>query len=479
MVATTLELTLQQKAEAQTVNGPLQFGNVLLKEFLHDPAYRNLNHGSFGTIPRFIQQKLRTYQSLAESRPDAFIRYQTPVLLDESRAAVANLLQVPVETVVFVSNATLGINTILRNMVWSADGLDEILYFDTIYGACGKTIDYVIEASLNLVTSRCVPLLYPAEDSDVVAAFQAAIKDSRAAGKRPRLAVFDVVSSMPGVCFPFREIVKLCKDEAIISCVDGAQGIGMVDLHIGDTDPDFLVTNCHKWLFVPRGCAVLYVPVRNQHLIRSTLPTSHGFVPKAGQRFNPLPPKNKSEFVNNFEFVGTVDNSPFFCVKDAILWREEVLGGEERIRAYTTRLAREGGQKVAEILGTRVLENSKGTLVRCAMVNVALPLVITSTSTGDDAEVEDMEVKLTEKEEKEVQGMHEIPQDEAVQAFNWMYKVLREEYNTFVPMILYRRRFWARLSAQVYLEESDFEWAGRTLKEVCERVAKGEYKQSA
>ena len=174
--------------------------------------------------------------------------------------------------------------------------------------------------------------------------------------------------------------------------------------------------------------------------------------------------------MNNFEFVGTVDNSPFFCVKDAIKWRQEVLGGEERIMAYTTNLAREGGRKVAEILGTRVLENKQGTLVRCAMVNVALPLV-----TGVDPE---KEVELTEEEEKEVKGMYEIPQEEAAKAFNWMYKVLQEEYNTFVPMTFYRRRFWARLSAQVYLEESDFEWAGKTLKEVCERVAKGEYKSA-
>lgn len=312
--------------------------------------------------------------------------------------------------------------------------------------------------------------MYPAEDEDVIAAFRAAITASRAAGKRPRLAVIDVVSSMPGVVFPFPQIIQICKSEGLISCVDGAQGIGMVDLKISETDPDFLVSNCHKWLFTPRGCAVFYVPVRNQHLIRSTLPTSHGFVAKTGERFNPLPPTSKSEFVNNFEFVGTVDNSPFFCVKDAIKWREEVLGGEERIMAYTTRLAREGGQKVAEILGTRVLENKKGTLVRCAMVNVALPLV-----TGVDLKAG---VKLTEKEEKEVEGMYEIPKEEAAKAFNWMYKVLREEYNTFVPMTFYRRRFWARLSAQVYLEESDFEWAGQTLKEVCERVAKGEYKSA-
>jgi selenocysteine lyase/cysteine desulfurase len=55
-------------------------------------------------------------------------------LLDVSRAAVAKLLNAPVETVVYVPNATNGVNTVLRNLVWNPDGKDEILYFNTIYG---------------------------------------------------------------------------------------------------------------------------------------------------------------------------------------------------------------------------------------------------------------------------------------------------------------------------------------------------------
>jgi selenocysteine lyase/cysteine desulfurase len=48
-------------------------------------------------------------------------------LLDESRAAVAKILNAPVEGVVFVPNATTGVNTVLRNIVWNKG--DEILYF--------------------------------------------------------------------------------------------------------------------------------------------------------------------------------------------------------------------------------------------------------------------------------------------------------------------------------------------------------------
>lgn len=339
------------------------FGKDVLKtHFLFNPAYRNLNHGSFGTIPRAIQTKLRSYQDLAEARPDPFLRYEYGHLLDESRAAVSKILNVPTETVVFVSNATVGINTVLRNLVWNDDGADEILYFDTIYGGCGKTIDYIVETSRGLLSGRAIKLIYPCEDEEIISLFHAAVTESKAAGKRPRVALFDVVSSLPGVRFPFEAITAACKETGVISLVDGAQGIGMVKLDLAAADPDFFISNCHKWLHVPRGCAVFYVPLRNQGLIRSTVPTSHGFVPRENgekARFNPLPPSTKSVFVNAFEFVGTLDNAPYLCVRDSIEWRERVLGGEERILEYQESLARQGGRKVAEILGTKVLENER------------------------------------------------------------------------------------------------------------------------
>jgi len=41
------------------------------------------------------------------------------------------------------------VNTVLRNLVRNHDGKDEILYFSTIYGACGKAVDYICEASFD------------------------------------------------------------------------------------------------------------------------------------------------------------------------------------------------------------------------------------------------------------------------------------------------------------------------------------------
>ncbi|WYZ44724.1 hypothetical protein EsH8_VIII_000040 [Colletotrichum jinshuiense] len=440
---------------------PTPFGKPMLEEFLIDPAYHNMNHGSFGTFPRHVKNALRSYQDKHEARPDTFIRYDTPGLLKESRQAAADLINAPLSTVVFVPNATVGVNTVFRNLAWSPDGADEILCFSTIYGGCGKTIDYIVDTRLGLVSSRVVPLTYPMEDDEIVSRFRDTVSQSRAEGKRPKICIFDTVSSLPGVRFPFEAVAAACRELGVMSLIDGAQGIGMIPLDLSAVDPDFFVSNCHKWLHVPRPCAVFYVPERNQHLMASTVPTSHGYVPRSGRTYrNPLPPSGESHFVESFGFVGSLDNSPNMTVKDAIEWRQSI-GGEDKIVDYLWTLARVGGKKAADILGTYVLDNKAGTLTKCAMVNVALPMVM-------DA---DAEAPSTAPD-----GTVTVPEKEAYEIVAWMDRILTKEYQTFLALFWHAGRWYMRVSAQVYLDETDFEWVGVTMKELCQRVAKQEYK---
>ncbi|KAI1349446.1 pyridoxal phosphate-dependent transferase [Xylaria sp. FL0043] len=417
------------------------FGKRALQHFEFHPDYRNLNHGSFGAAPRAIRKHMRHHQDLSEAAPDSYFRYEYPVILDECREAMAKFVNAPTDTIVFVPNATTGVDTVLKNLTWDDDGKDEIIYFSTVYGACAKIIDSVVDSSLGQVSSRPINISYPCEDTDIMQAFHAAVDSSRSSGKRAKVCLLDTVSSLPGVCFPFEAITKACRAIGVLSLVDGAQGVGMIKVDLQNLDPDFFVSNCHKWLFVPRGCAVFYVPLRNQHMITTTLPTSHGYVPKTGSRFNPLPPSSKPAFVNNFQFVGTLDTSPYVCVKEAIEWREQVLGGEARIMEYTQALAREGGRIVARILGTEVLDNESQSLSRCAMTNVALPIDVNIAT---------------------------------ITTQHWMMRTMVEGYKTFIALIIHAGQLWARLSAQVYLDVEDFEWAGQTLLELCERVKRGD-----
>lgn len=356
-----------------------------------------------------------------------------------------------------MSNATVGVNTVVKNLKWNPDGKDVVLTFSTIYEGCGKTVDYAIDYFEGLVSNKEISLTYPLEDDAIVQAFRDAVKEVEAEGKRARVCIFDVVSSRPGVLFPWKDMIKACRDLGVLSMVDGAQGIGMVPLDLSAADPDFFVSNCHKWLHVPRGCAVFYVPGKNQHLVPSTLATSHGYVPKTVVRTTPLPPSAKSPFVQGFEFVGTLDNAPYLCLKDAIAWRRNVLGGEDSAIAQLWDLNKRGARIVAGRLGTEVLENSKGTLTDCGMSNVALPIWCGKAGKGAreaDAVLED---------------------GEAQRALQWMLETMISEFGTFMALFIHGGRMWARISAQVYLDEEDFKRGADVLENLCSRVAKREF----
>ena len=217
-----------------------------------------------------------------------------------------------------------------------------------------------------------------------------------------------------------------------------------------------------RWLFVPRGACVLYVPVANQHLIRSSLPTSWGFVPAPKPK--PSSPHHEvlkeitlakpafaqSPFVAMFEYVGTIDNTNYLCVSSALSFRSTICGGEDKIMSYCRELARTGGDRAAEILGTYVMDNSTHTLRDCAFAMVRLPL--------DIGEGKGM---VGERDEKAVAP--------------WIARRAAEEWHTYFAIGLYQEQWWWRISAQVYLEIADVEWGARTLAGLCERIQSGEW----
>ncbi|KAF7596527.1 hypothetical protein BBP40_001400 [Aspergillus hancockii] len=445
-------------------------GAPMLKHFLFNPKYKNLNHGSFGTYPAHVKHALRKYQDEIEATPDPFIRYTHGELLDESRIATAEILNVPVQEVVFVKNATTGVNTVLRNLSYK-DG-DVIIYFSTIYGAIEKTITSLTETTP--LQSRKVEYTCPISHQTLVQKFRDVIQKARSEGLNVKVAVFDTVTSLPGMRFPFEELTRVCKDEGILSVIDGAHGIGHIPLDLNELQPDFFTSNLHKWLYVPRGCAVLYVPMRHQHLIRTTLPTSWGFIAdptsSPADKPNILTPigSKRSAFEELFQFVATSDDAAYLTVPDAIRFRTEVCGGHDTIYKYLEQLANEGGDIVAAALGTDVLQEpdlpsgETSQIRRCGMSTIRLPIAIHGAN--------DQVISSAD---------HPVAAEDISKVVHFLQVTLKDEYGTFVPVFRHGDWLWTRLSAQVYLEKQDFEWLGEVLKELVERVGKGEYRRIA
>lgn len=206
-------------------------------------GYRNLNHGSYGAFPSVVRDYQRELQGLIEARPDHFIRYSLPKLLIDSRAAIAPLLGVSTDEVVIIPNATTGVNTVLRNLIYQDK--DVILYFSTAYGACDKSINYICETTK--AVSKVVVLEYPIEDEEILNRFKGAIEEVEKEGMRVKLAMFDTVLTFPGARMPWEALVQACRNSGILSLIDGAHGIGHIDLtKLGEVSPDFFVSNCYK-----------------------------------------------------------------------------------------------------------------------------------------------------------------------------------------------------------------------------------------
>ncbi|KAI0377030.1 PLP-dependent transferase [Hypomontagnella monticulosa] len=427
----------------------VRFGREMRRaHFNFAPSYTPLNHGSFGAFPSCVREYQRMLQRETEAKPDTFIRFIYPRLLREAREAVAPLLGAETDEVVFVPNALTAINTVLRNVTYQ-DG-DVILYFSTIYDACLKTIESLEETTG--VRGYCIELTYPVEDDEIINRFHAAIVEIRSQGKSVKLAMFDTILTFPGVRFPWGSLVPICKEYGILSCIDGAHGIGHIDLSdLTRIGPDFFISNCYKWLMVPRGCAVLYVPFRNQALIRTTYPTAEGYQPASHRETL----SQTSYFVGLFEKVSTIDTTPYICVIEALKFRNQVCGGEERVRNYCISLAKEGGELMAAMMGTEVLENRAGTLRDCYFTNVRLPLDVAP--------------------EGSPQGRREgkIPAGEVKAVADWITITTVNEFDTFIATRYYAGAFWIRISSQIYLERADFEWAANVLLDLCSRVRKG------
>ncbi|OJJ01620.1 hypothetical protein ASPVEDRAFT_129847 [Aspergillus versicolor CBS 583.65] len=445
------------------------FGGPMKNHFLIDPNYRNLNHGSFGTYPTQILEAQQSIQKSLEAAPDIFIRYTQPPLLDKSRQTLATLLNVPVSECVLVKNATTGVNTVLHNLAFThtITPNDVVIYFDTVYGAVERSL-LALKESCG-VQLRKVKYTFPLEEGELVARFRDVVEEVKREGLVPRVAVFETIISNPGIRFPFEEVTRLCRELGILSLIDGAHGVGMIKLDLDKLGADFFTSNCHKWLYTPRSCAVLYVPTRNQHLIRTSLPTSWNYVPPAPSTTStqgaddeellpsvlPTTGDPKSAFVTLFEFTGTADDSAYACVPAAMKFRTEVCGGEEAIYGYLEKLAGEIGDVVAAALGTEVLRAVKGETggLGCALVNVRLPVRIIES------------LPPARKESDSSNGMIYVRSEDASSLSHWMHAQLVER-GTFVPIFPHGEWFFTRLSAQIYLDRSDFEWLAGILKEI-------------
>lgn len=117
------------------------------------------------------------------------------------------------------------------------------------YGAVSRTIQYLTDVPPSPQISMFL-LQFPTSKEDILIRFRDHLKSIERIPGRKVVAVVDALVANPGVLLPWEELVKICKEEGVISVVDAAHAIGQqMGINLNKADPDF-------WISV-RVCVVL------------------------------------------------------------------------------------------------------------------------------------------------------------------------------------------------------------------------------
>jgi isopenicillin-N epimerase len=321
------------------------------------PDVTYLNHGSFGLTPRSVLAAQARLRAELTSDPVDFLCRRFQPYLDAALARLAGFVGTSPGNLVFVDNATTGMNAAAVSLPLSP--ADEIIVGDHEYGAVARLWRQTAERTGAFVHTPAIRA--PIESvQQVVEAILAPL------GPRTRILAVSHVTSATAIVFPLGEIIREARrrhaqfgDRPLWIVVDGPHALVQVPLVIDQLDVDFYTASCHKWLSAPIGSGFLYAHPRVQSLVRPAV-TSWGTMP-ADESVN---------WQGEFHWAGTRDPSAWLAVAAAIELIESV--GLARFRTQTHDLARYARRRLIDVLGAAPLVPDSSDWY-ASMVAVALP----------------------------------------------------------------------------------------------------------
>ncbi len=298
-----------------------------------DPEVVFLNHGSYGAVPGVIQRRQEEFRRELESEPVRFMR-QRNRLIDAARNATAAFVGADAADVVLVTNATHGVNAVLRSLRFAPG--DELLVTDHEYNACRNALNFVAERSgaRVMVAEIPFPISSPQQALDAILAQVSA---------RTVLCLVDQITSPTALRLPVEELVPALQKRGVRVLVDGAHAPGQVALDLRQMGADYWTGNLHKWPCAPKGSALLFVHPRHRDQIRPSV-ISHGANADASTR---------SRFHQEFDWEGTFDPTGWAVIPETLEFVGGLMpGGWKEVMARNHALALRARKLLCDGLGT-------------------------------------------------------------------------------------------------------------------------------
>lgn len=213
----------------------------------------NLENGYFGRMSRTVVEEYQRNIELINRSNSVYVR-QRFEKTDGTRirGKLAELIDVPAESVAFTRNASDALQSLIRNYNRLQPG-DQVLICDLEY-------DTVKGAMRWLARHRGVEVIeiehaHPASFDSLLGAY----RDAFARYPRLKLMALTHVTHRTGLVMPVQAIAAAAREQGVDVILDGAHALGQIDFNLAELGIEFAGFNLHKWLGAPLTLGFLYI----------------------------------------------------------------------------------------------------------------------------------------------------------------------------------------------------------------------------
>jgi len=223
---------------------------TIRSQFLMPPELTVLNAANLCPSPAPVLETVYNYTKRLDSKPVPSYRAEMREVKEKTRQELAKYLRVTPEEILITRNTSESNN-------WVSNGLDlragdEVVIFsdnhpsnNEAWKERGKRFGFTVKE---------VPPVNPHPGFDYyLETFKKALTT------RTRVLSFTHLSNTVGDLFPAKELCGMARNRGIITLIDGAQSLGLLDVDLSDIQPDFYSGSAHKWPCGPKETGVLFV----------------------------------------------------------------------------------------------------------------------------------------------------------------------------------------------------------------------------
>lgn len=213
------------------------------------------------------------------------------------------------ENVIFTSNCTTAINTVLKGVLNEGDHI-----------VCSSLEHNAVIRPLNKL-NNCgveydVASVFAGNDEATLNAFEALIKNNT------KMIITTHVSNVNGQIIPIEKLGKLAKKYGLLFAVDAAQSAGILPINMKECSIDYLFAAPHKGLYAPMGTGIL---IARKNIENTLIEGGTGSLSSQITQPDILPDKFESGTPNLSGIVG-INRGVDFVKKKTVgaIYREEM-----------------------------------------------------------------------------------------------------------------------------------------------------------